>query len=354
MATTIAETSRHHQSSALAATRSTPIVFWAWVGGCLLLAELYIWASWIFGPNFQPTDPGPDPIPSLEMGYLYLIQTITVIGGVLAVWYWILKPSIKQGQVTTDAMLAICCWMIWIYDPSMNYTSVTVLYNSHAINMGAWTLGSWPGWTSPNGNLLPEPLLVTGPGYLCWVFLMVVFPCWIMKRVKARYPNLGFGTMLALLVLGVMVTDTLVEIFILRTGVYAYPYGIREITLFAGETYQFPLTEALTFGGAVSVIAVLKFFKDDKGQTFVERGSEKLRMGSVGKQWVKFLALFGCTHLGVILIFTIPNQWLGTHSDPFPEGYPSYMINNMCVYGDERNECPGPGVSIPRPQNNPF
>lgn len=352
MATTAADAAI--RTKALVANRSTPVVFWAWIGGILLCAELYIWGSWIFGPNFTPTDPGPDPISDLEMRYLYFIQALTVTLGVLAVWFWILRPSIKEGRVTTDAMLAICCWMIWIYDPSMNYTSTTVLYNSHAVNMGAWTLGSWPGWTSPNGQLLPEPLLVTGPGYLCWVYLMVVLPCWVMKRVKARYPNLGFPSLFALLALGVMITDTIVEVFILRTGVYAYPGGIREITLFAGETYQFPLTEALTFGGGVAIIAALRFFKDDKGLTLAERGIEKLRIGGVRRQWVKFLALFGFTHLVFICVFTIPNQWLGTHSDPYPEGYPSYMINNMCVYGDERNQCPGPGVSIPRPENNPF
>jgi hypothetical protein len=60
------------------------------------------------------------------------------------------------------------------------------------------------------------------------------------------------------------------------------------------------------------------------------------------------------------MLYLLPNMWLSTHSDPYPIHYkdgkplPSYFINNMCVYGDQRNECPGPGVSIPRPVNNPL
>ena len=331
-----------------------PIVFWAIVGAIIMVLQLNIWGNWIFGSNFTPTDPGPDPISQTELYYLYAIQAVSVSFCIYALWAWIFKPSMQEGRVTTDAMLAICCWTVLFWDPSMNYNTTTVLYNAYAFNMGAWTLGSWPGWTSPMGHVLPEPLLVTGTGYLCWVYLMVVFPCWLLGKIKARYPNLGFVSMLSLLIIGVMLTDMIVEIMILRTGVYAYPGGIREVTLFAGETYQFPLTEMLTFGGAVAVVAALRFFKDDKGQTWVDRGIDKMEMSDFRRQWLKFLGLFGFVHTAFFLVFFVPNMWLATHSDPWPEGYKSYMINDMCKYGDNRDQCPGPGVSIPRPENNPW
>ena len=338
----------------LSPSKPRSVVFWAWVGAIILVLEANIWGNWVFGPHFTPTDPGPDPISQLELWYLWGIQSLSVVFCLCAIWFWILKPSLREGRLTTDAMLALCCWTIWFWDPSMNYNSTTVLYNAYAINMGAWTLHSWPGWTSPNGHLLPEPILVTGTGYLCWVYLMVVLPCFIMKKVKARFPNLGFASLLALLIAGVMLTDLIVEVLILRTGIYAYPGGIREITLFAGETYQFPLTEMLSFGGAVSVVAALRFFKNDKGETFVDRGLASLKVSSFKRQWIKFLGLFGFTHTAFFIVFFVPNMWLATHSDPYPEGYPSYMINTMCKYGDNRQQCPGPGVSIPRPENNPF
>lgn len=53
-------------------------------------------------------------------------------------------------------------------------------------------------------------------------------------------------------------------------------------------------------------------------------------------------------------VFTIPMQWYGMHSDPFPKGYPSYMVNGLCAYGPNADQCPEPGVMMPRPLNNPF
>ncbi|GLD02435.1 hypothetical protein Mkiyose1088_43010 [Mycobacterium kiyosense] len=38
-----------------------------------------------------------------------------------------------------------------------------------------------------------------------------------------------------------------------------------------------------------------------------------------------------------------------THADPFPAGYPSYLINGMCTGGADGKTCPGPGVPMPRP-----
>ena len=338
----------------LSPSPSLSVKFWAVVGALFAIWELNIWTNWIFGPHFTPTDPGPDPIPQLELWYLYGIQALSVVFFFYALWAWIIKPSRREGRLATDAMLAICCWTMWFWDPSMNYNGTTVLYNAYAVNMGAWTLHSWPGWTSPQGHLLPEPILVLFTGYLCWVYLMVVLPCHVVKKIKEKRPAMGFLPTLLLLVGGVMLTDLIVEVLILRTGVYAYPGGIREFTLFAGQTYQFPLTEMLTFGGATAVVAVLRFFKNDKGETFVDRGLDTVKASSFQKQWLKFLALLGFTHTGFFIVFFVPNTWLATHSDPYPEGYPSYMINNMCTYGDNRDQCPGPGISIPRPENNPW
>ncbi|HEX5806677.1 MAG TPA: spirocyclase AveC family protein, partial [Macromonas sp.] len=239
--------------------------------------------------------------------------------------------------------------------PCMNYTSTTLIYNAHLVNFGAWTLGSWPGWTSPAGNVLPEPIILTGSGYLALVITQAFIMLWLLRKAKARWPGMGWMAALACIIVGITIGDSLLEMALIRTGVYAYPGGIREITLFAGETYQFPMSEGFLFGGlAIGSITALMYFRDDKGQTWVEKGLERTGYSAAGKQWVKFFAIYGYIHMAFFVLYMVPNQWLATHSDPFPEGYPPYMINGMCVAGDQHNECPGPGVSMPRPVNNPF
>jgi hypothetical protein len=338
------------RSAAIANVRTQAVVAWALIGFALICFELVTVLIWILGPNFKPTEPGPDFIAQSTLNTFFWLQAFVATGALAGVWYWIIKPSIAAKRLTTDAMMAISCWSLVFYDCSMNYTSPTVLYNSHMLNMGSWTAGSWWSWVSPNGNLLPEPLLITGPGYLCLVFSQVLLVCWLLNKAKARWPSLGFFGILATIVLGMTIVDSLIEVVLLSTGLYAYPGGIRSLTVFAGETYQFPLTEGLTFGGlGIGALTALRFFKNDRGQTWAEHGIEQLKLGSRNLQRVRFLAIYGFCHLSFIVLFTIPNQWLAIHSDPFPRGYPSYMINHLCVYGANQNECPGPGVLMPRP-----
>lgn len=129
-------------------------------------------------------------------------------------------------------------------------------------------------------------------------------------------------------VIAMAVAGVAIESVVLRAGAYAYPGGIREVTLWAGETYQIPLTETFFFGGL-----------------------GRLAISEPRKQWVRFFAIFGAVHLSFFLVYTVPNQWLSTHSDPHPDGYPSYLENGMCASGAEQDQCPG--VPMPRPTYNP-
>jgi len=330
-------------------TKPLPIVLWAIAGVLILLFQIYVLGKWVTGPNFVPTPPGPDPISSGEQLYLDALQWVVSLGAVGCFIKWVVLPRIRQGRINADGRLFFAGSMIFFWDMCSNYSSTSLLYNSHMVNFGAWSLGAWPGWMSPAGNRLPEPVFVTIPGYTALVTTQALFVCWLMRKVKARFPDIGILSTLALLALGCGVVDTLIEIFLLRTQVYAYPGSMRSISLFAGQTYEFPLNEGIFFGCCgIGAMAILHYFRDDKGQTFVERGVEKLQVGETSKQWLRGLAVFGYCHVVFFTLYMVPMQYFSLHSDPYPAGYPSYMINGMCVYGVDHNQCPGPGVMMPR------
>ena len=271
------------------------------------------------------------------------------LGALLCLVKWVLLPRLRNGQLSTDGRLFLAGSLIFFWDMSMNYSATTLLYNSHLLNRGAWTLGSWPMWFSPAGNLLPEPVLVTIPGYTALVTTQALFVCYLLRKAKARWPGLGAWGALALIIVGCTLVDTTIECLLIRTEVYAYPGAIRNFALFAGHTYQFPLNEGILFGGlGVGGMAALLYFRDDNGQTFVERGVESLRVSDKAKGWLRGFAVFGYCHVIFIALYAIPMQFFSLHSGPYPEGYPSYMLNGMCVYGDAQNQCPGPGVALPR------
>lgn len=334
-----------------ARSATSPVVYWAAAGAVLLAFQVYVLGRWVTGPNFKATvpDPGSDISRAQEI-YFLALQTIVPAVMIICLYLWVVRPWRLEKKFTTDGMIASSAAMIFFWDMNMNYTSVSLLYNSHFFNRGSWANGSWPGWTSPGGQLLPEPLLLVIPGYTVLVFAQVVFVLWLLRKARARWPGMGVLARLAVIVVGLTIVDTIIEATLIRTGVYAYPGGIREVTLFAGETYQMPLTEGFFFAGiALGAVAALSHFRDDKGRTVVERGLERLSLPAKQKQAVKFLAIFGAVHLAYLVFYMVPNQWLATHSDPFPEGYPSHMINGMCQSGLDGKTCPGPGVPMPRP-----
>lgn len=330
--------------------KTRPILFWASAGALLLAFEIVVLARWIFGSRFVATDPGPDPLPAVQNIYFIVLQIAVPLGALIGLFFWVVRPWWRERRLPTDAMIALSGVMIFFWDMSMNYTSVQLLYNSHFLNRGAWANDSWPTWTSPRGNMLPEPILVAIPGYTALVFSQVIFILWLLRRIKARWPQLGkFATVIAIIG-GLFLVDTVIELLLLRTGVYAYPGGIRAITLFAGQTYQLPLSESFLFGGlGLGAIALLSYFRDDRGRTIVERGIDRLNVGTNARQFVKFLAIFGAVHLSFLVLYMVPQQWFATHSDSFPTGYPTYMINDMCASGQTGTNCPGPGVPMPRP-----
>ena len=336
------------------ARRPRPVLWWSGAGVVLLAFQLFVLARWVFGPNFTSTDPGPNELPAWKALVFNALQIAIPVAAVALLYLWVIRPWRKHGFLTTDAMIALAASTVFFWDMVMNYTSVTLFYNSHLINRGAWANGAWPTWTSPHANKLPEPLLIVPPAYTALVFSQVIVILWLLRKIKARRPRLGVVGIVATIVAGLTLSDTLVEGLVLRTGVYAYPGGIRAITLFAGETYQIPLSETLLFGGfALGAIACLSYFRDDRGRTIVERGISTLHLSFKGKQVVKFLAIYGAIHLGFVVLYMFPQQWFGTHSDPFPPGYPSYMVNDMCSSGADGHTCPGPGVPMPRPARSP-
>lgn len=338
----------------ITADAGAPVLRWAYLGAAVMLFILYVMGTWILSGKAVPTDPGPDPLPAVMKSFIFWVQLVAMTMGVFAFWYFVIRSWRREGQMTTTGMLYICWLTLFFQDPMMSYTSASLLYNSYMVNLGTWTLGSTPGWMSPHGNNLPEPLLLIIVGYTIIGYSLCFPVLAILNKCKERWPALSKFRLALLGIAILIVLDTIFESLLLRTGVYAYPGGIREITLFAGETYQFPMSEGIFYGGlTIGMTMILLLYRDDKGQTFVEQGIEKLRVRPVARQWIKFLALFGYVHISMFLVFTIPMQWFATHSDPFPEGYPSYMINGLCAYGVQQNQCPGPGVMMPRPVENP-
>src|SRR5215475_9848521 len=86
---------------------SSPVRIWAIVGAILVAAELYVVLKWVTGPEFVTVPVGPDQPPTWMRTALDVFQIVSVVAG-LVVLYWVLiRPWIRERKVTIYGIFAI-------------------------------------------------------------------------------------------------------------------------------------------------------------------------------------------------------------------------------------------------------
>jgi Spirocyclase AveC-like len=156
-----------------------------------------------------------------------------------------------------------------------------------------------------------------------------------MAKVKARWPRVSNTSLIVVGLVTGMLLDWIYEHTLISFQLMSYMGVVPELTLGFGTIYQFPLYEAVFFGGVVGFTGVIWYFKDDRGFTLAERGVEKLQLArSKGlKTFVRFLALVGLLQCALFFFYSLPMQLFSVNAAPFPDDVPSYLRNGVCGPG---------------------
>jgi hypothetical protein len=347
----IHSTSMGSRSASATRTQSSlkAVEAWAFLGGALLLLQLYVWFRWVSGPYFLEIPPGPTPLPTLMKDLLLINTALVCVVFPGAVYYFLIRPWVRERRVTTDGMLLVSFGLMSFQDPFLNYTNTWCTYNSFLFNRGSWVqdVPGWHSWGIP-GHMMAEPILMVMPGYSL-LLLCTMLVCWFMRRVKSSYPNLSAARLIAVTFAFCVVMDVVMEAFIfVPMGFFTYPGAIKAISIFPGHYYQYPINEALMWGAVQTGFAVLRYFTDDRGRTLVERGLERVRGGALRQQGTRFLALFAGVSLIFFVCYNLPAQWFGTHAEAWPQDVQkrSYFTNGICGEGTDRL-CPDPVLPMP-------
>src|SRR5215469_8253017 len=328
-----------------------PVQGWALIGGAILAVQLYVWARWVTGPYFVRVPPGPSDPPTLMKIVLITWTTVVVIGLPISVYFFIIRPWRRERRITTDGMLLGAFGLMSFQDPMLNYLNTWCTYNSWLFNRGSWVqdVPGWLSWGKP-GQMMVEPVLMILPGYSYGVLLCTMLGCWVMRRAKSRWPSLGIPGLLTVVFVFTIFFDVVMEgLFLMPMGLFTYPGAIRSLSVFPGRYYQYPIYEAFLWGSVQAGLCSLRFFTDDRGRTFVERGLERLEGGFVKQQSIRFLAIFAACSLFFFVFYNLPAQWLAVHADPWPEDIQkrSYFTMGICGEGTGRL-CPHPSLPIDR------
>ena len=168
----------------------------------------------------------------------------------------------------------LCTTLIVWQDPIMNWSPFAV-YNPELLH--------WPEhWPLVSLSPTVEPFIVFG--YVLFYFGPYFPAVWILRKLQARYGPQGFPSRHPLISLGLLtlaigfVFDAILEISLVRTGMYIYSQVIPWGSVFTGSTYQFPLiweSFAVTF---VMVPAAILVYRDDTGKSVAEKLAAKARL----------------------------------------------------------------------------
>ena len=324
-----------------------PVKWWAGVGVAFLALFAYLWIAWLLFGNTDRTPAGPSEMAGGIKASVIAWQFIFPAGLVWCAWVWIIKPWRAEGRIGVDGLMCLGMLTMYWQDLVPNMFKTTFVYNSSMINWGSW--GNFvPGWIAPNGEKFAEPLIFAFPSYIAMVMPGMAIGCWAMRKLSARRPQMG-KVGLAATCFGVLAAiDVFVEPLWLMLGLYSYVGPIRSLTIFYGHYYQFPLYEAVIWPLAWTLMACLRYFRDDQGRTVVERGVDKLRVVGWKKTGVRFLAYAGVFNVILLFFYNGPMAVIGIMGDTWPKDVAerSYFHQQLCGPGTDY-ACPTLGTPLP-------
>jgi len=327
-----------------------PVRYWAMAGAAIFAFITYVMVRWITGPNFRSIPTGPTPVPGFMKVAIITFEVITPAAA-LAIFYWALvRPWRRERRITTDGLLVICYLSLWFQDPLSAYTGNYFNNNAYLLNMGSW-VNEIPGWmptTRPGTGIVESPLFTAGT-YVWMMFVASMSCCALMARLKARRPTISTATLLLASWTAMFVFDLIFEgLVFMPLGIYQYAGGWGSFSLFSSTYHKFPIHEAVFFGALMTAVASLRYFKNDRGETLVERGIDRLHATSGRKLMLRFLALFAGCHLIYLFVLNIPVALIvGAHPGAWPADLQrrSYLMGGICGDGTTI-ACPGPDIPL--------
>jgi hypothetical protein len=263
------------------------------------------------------------------------------------------------GTVFAMAALILVCIVAWRRNPGHPYVlmaiaSTAIVWQDPIMNWAPYAvynpqLWHWPeDW--PLATLSPtvEPFVVVG--YAMFYFAPFFPAVWVLRKLQARRPPESFVwrrpllSLAALILVIGFVFDMLLEVSLVRTGLYIYSQVIPWGSLFPGTTFQFPLIWESTFVTFVMIPAGVLCYRDDTGRTVAEKLSQRLRIFPSRPALATFMVMFGILNIAYFMyggaFATIRASGMATAvACPYP--YPEAKVYDPQGYY-EREGQPGP------------
>ena len=267
---------------------------------------------------------------------IYEAVALLLSAGVATV---VIRQCRRERRLTFDAKFCIAWFLMFWVDPVINMVAPIWMYSSNWVNLSAWC-GHMPLVLNADCGRIPEPVLFMWPLYTFGFLAFVMIANAGMRAAKRRWPHLSTAKLVGLAAIGGMLLDLALELPMYHLHLWGFPGAPGELALMGG-TNRYPLVQVV-FGALVfSPCALLRYCKNDRGETVTERGLETL--SPRGRAVVSTMATHGLVFI-IAMVVTIGSVAYGMYSDPYPR-MPAHLVNGMCdapgITGTAYGACPG-------------
>jgi hypothetical protein len=298
-----------------------PVLGWAALGVLFLALQAYVFVRWAADGGYRLVDvPGPG---GAERGHQRLVDVIFPVlsaVGVVGLALWLYRRCRAERRLSFDALLFTGVILASWLSPLMNWFHPVLVSNTRVLG----AVGSWgpyvPGWRGFPPGMEAELPLVTFSA-CSTVLLGVMGCCQVLARVRDRWSGVRPWQLVGLAVVTAVAFD-LSEPFISFVGVSVWSRALPAVTLWSGAWYQFPLYQLLGAGLTSGPLSALRFFRDERDETLVERGS--WRLPDRLRPWARFLAVVGGVNT-VMLCYAALHVLFSLAGGQPPAGLPGFF-----------------------------
>jgi hypothetical protein len=329
---------------AAARTRTLqPIQIAAAIGVVLGCFELYLLTRWIAGPNLVHVTPGPSEPPAWMTVAIRVAEVASVALAVVLIERFVVRPWRRERHIPFDGLLVLAALTTSLYDPLSGYFHPWFTYNAEFVNLGT-PMVHVPGWQSFHapGQQIAWPILFIPPLYTVFFLAIPAFGCALMRTTGRRWPQLPAVTHVAICFVTIFVLDTFLEgAVVMRLGFYEHTG--RSFSFLDSYYGHNALRNIVFVAVTVTAATCLRYYRNDRGETIVERGLHQIRGSALTKSVVRFFAVLAAMQALLLAGFHVPLA-VSTLISPDTRWHPaqqqkSYLNDHLCGYGTPR-DCP--------------
>jgi hypothetical protein len=273
---------------------------------------------------------------SFWVAQAYLAAVVVVAGLLLA---RVVAQCRRQRRLTVDAQLLIGGAAALFWDPFGNFFQPAFMYSSNWLNLNTWA-GHAPLVVNQDASAMPQPIFIMLV-YPFGLLAFSMFTTWTMRTAARLRPNWSGARLIGVCAVAGTLGGAALEAPMFLLHLWSLPGSPAVFSLF-DNAHRYAIVEILTTGMVFAGWGAVRYFRDDQGKAFTERGQGQL--GAI-------LAMIGwCCSLLILLQLFV--TFFAFHADPYPPGFPPHLVNNMCDVGVTQHTrygpCPGsPDFKMP-------